>query len=115
MGIEKLNNPLSSIYWGRNRLIERHKAASPDEERSKASKKHNRRRSKAPGGTRASEGGYTSINDSVQDSVANHSNQQYEKDSTLVMNRSLQNQTIQKGFVYCQCKYKHPNRSQKTE
>ena len=74
MGNEALNSPLRKITWGRTKLIERTKAASPDEERSRASKKHNRRRSKAPGGTRASEGGYTSINDSVQDSMANHSN-----------------------------------------
>jgi hypothetical protein len=67
LGNDKLNEPLKAITWGRNKLIERTKAASPDEERSRASKKHNRRRSKAAGGvggTRASEG-YTSINDSV--------------------------------------------------
>ena len=75
LGNETLNSPLRKITWGRSKLIERTKAASPEEERSRASKsKHNRRRSKAPGGTRASDGGYTSINDSVQESTAGHSN-----------------------------------------
>ena len=47
LGNDKLNKPLEQIMLGRNKIIERHKHASPDEKESRKSTKYSRRRSRA--------------------------------------------------------------------